>query len=58
MALAMENGGEEAGARARQVLEETAKNLAERLQDLEKRTDDARDKLAGAAAAYSQFQVN
>ncbi|XP_061380486.1 dystonin isoform X15 [Danaus plexippus] len=56
VALAMENGGEEAGARARQVLEETAKNLAERLQDLEKRTDDARDKLAGAAAAYSQFQ--
>ncbi|XP_069355681.1 microtubule-actin cross-linking factor 1 isoform X13 [Maniola hyperantus] len=56
VALAVEYGGPEAGNRARPVLEETAKALAERLQDLEAKTEDARERLAGAAAAFSQFQ--
>lgn len=57
IALAIEYGGPEAGNRARPVLEETARALAERLQDLEAKTEDARERLAGAAAAFSQFQV-
>ncbi|CAH2249192.1 jg21743 [Pararge aegeria aegeria] len=56
VALAIEYGGPEAGNRARPVLEETARALAERLQDLEAKTEDARERLAGAAAAFSQFQ--
>ncbi|XP_045762779.1 dystonin isoform X12 [Maniola jurtina] len=56
VALAIEYGGPEEGNRARPVLEETAKALAERLQDLEAKTEDARERLAGAAAAFSQFQ--
>ncbi|XP_052740585.1 uncharacterized protein LOC112045305 isoform X23 [Bicyclus anynana] len=56
VALAIEFGGPEAGNRARPVLEETARALAERLQDLEAKTEDARERLAGAAAAFLQFQ--
>nr|XP_026497636.1 microtubule-actin cross-linking factor 1 isoform X20 [Vanessa tameamea] len=56
VALSEELRGAEAGAAARAALSDTARALAERLRELELQTDDARDRLAGAAAAYSQFQ--
>ncbi|XP_041970881.1 dystonin isoform X11 [Aricia agestis] len=56
ISLAAEYGGSEAAERARPVLEETARALADRLRDLEAQTDDARERIAGAAAAYAQFQ--
>ncbi|XP_047540104.1 dystonin isoform X6 [Vanessa atalanta] len=56
VALSEELRGAEAGAAARAALSDTAHALAERLRELEQQTDDARDRLAGAAAAYSQFQ--
>ncbi|XP_072947997.1 microtubule-actin cross-linking factor 1 isoform X8 [Epargyreus clarus] len=54
--LALECGGPEAAERVRPELEGTARALAERLRDLEAQADEARDLLAGAAAAYAQFQ--
>ncbi|XP_026728109.1 dystonin isoform X27 [Trichoplusia ni] len=56
VSLALECSGREAGARARQVLEEQAQALAERLDELEARAGDARGRLAGAAAAMTHFQ--
>ncbi|XP_046973803.1 dystonin isoform X22 [Vanessa cardui] len=56
VSLSEELRGAEAGAAARAALGDTARALAERLRDLELQTDDARDRLAGAAAAYSHFQ--
>ncbi|XP_050356011.1 microtubule-actin cross-linking factor 1 isoform X18 [Nymphalis io] len=56
VSLSEELRGAEAGASARAALHATAQALAERLRELEQRTDDARDRLAGAAAAYAHFQ--
>ncbi|XP_045455993.1 microtubule-actin cross-linking factor 1 [Melitaea cinxia] len=56
VSLSTEVRGPEEGARARSALEGAASALAERLQELERGAEDARDRLAGAAAAYSHFQ--
>lgn len=58
MTLALECSGPESAGRARQVLEEQAQALAGRLDELEARAADARGRLAGAAAAMTQFQVS
>ncbi|XP_050668118.1 uncharacterized protein LOC126967614 isoform X21 [Leptidea sinapis] len=56
VSLANEFAGPEAASRARQVLDDTARSLADRLHDLEAKTDQAREQLAGAAKAVSFFQ--
>lgn len=55
--LALESSGPEAAGRARQVLEEQAQALGDRLDALEARASDAKGRLAGANAALTQFQV-
>ncbi|CAH2986630.1 unnamed protein product [Chilo suppressalis] len=54
--LALECGGKEDSERARGVLQAHTAGLADRLNDLETRADDARARLAGATAAVAQFQ--
>ncbi|CAH2057368.1 unnamed protein product, partial [Iphiclides podalirius] len=54
--LALECGGPAAAERARPVLEQTSRALAERLRLLEAQAEAARDRLAGAAAALAHFQ--
>ncbi|KOB79446.1 Dystonin [Operophtera brumata] len=54
--LALESSGPEAAGRARQVLEEQAQALGDRLDALEARAGDAKGRLAGANAALTQFQ--
>ncbi|CAK1543368.1 unnamed protein product [Leptosia nina] len=56
VALANEFAGPEAAARARQVLDETTRSLADRLRDLETSTEKAGEELAGVAMAVSVFQ--
>ncbi|KPJ00723.1 Dystonin [Papilio xuthus] len=56
ISLALECAGPEVAERARPVLEETARALSDRLQQLEARADTARDQLAGATAALAHFQ--
>lgn len=55
--LADECAGPDAASRARHVLEEQAQALGDRVDDLEARANDARGRLAGAAAAMQNFQV-
>ncbi|XP_026332692.1 microtubule-actin cross-linking factor 1, isoforms 1/2/3/5 isoform X13 [Hyposmocoma kahamanoa] len=54
--LALECAGPDASARARHVLEEQAQALGDRVDDLEARAGEAKDRLAGAAVAMQQFQ--
>ncbi|XP_063629072.1 uncharacterized protein LOC134800529 isoform X6 [Cydia splendana] len=54
--MAHEMAGPDAAGRARQVLDATAGALAERLDELDARAGDARDRLAGAASAMTHFQ--
>ncbi|XP_047035660.1 dystonin isoform X33 [Helicoverpa zea] len=56
VSLALECSGRDAASRAREVLEEQAQALADRLEDLEARAGDAKGKMAGAAAAMTLFQ--
>ncbi|PZC72955.1 hypothetical protein B5X24_HaOG210327 [Helicoverpa armigera] len=56
VSLALECSGRDAASRAREVLEEQAQALADRLEDLEARAGDAKGKMAGAAAAMTHFQ--
>lgn len=57
MTLALECSGPDASSRARLVLEEQAQVLGDRVDDLEARASDAKNRLAGAAVAMQQFQV-
>ncbi|KAI5641273.1 spectrin repeat domain-containing protein [Phthorimaea operculella] len=54
--LAQECAGPDTASRARHVLEETAQALGDRVNDLEDRANEAKGRLAGAAAAMTQFQ--
>lgn len=58
MTLALECCGPDAASRARHVLEEQAQALGDRLDDLEARAGEAKDKLLGAASAVTQFNVS
>lgn len=58
MTLALECSGPDASSRARHVLEEQAQALGDRVNDLEARASEAKDRLAGAAVAMQQFQVS
>ena len=55
--LALECSGRDAAGRAKNVLEEQAHALADRLDDLEARAGEAKGRMAGAAAAMTHFQV-
>ncbi|XP_063388361.1 microtubule-actin cross-linking factor 1 [Cydia fagiglandana] len=54
--MAHEMAGPDAAGRARHVLDATAGALAERLDELDARAGEARDRLAGAASAMTHFQ--
>ncbi|XP_045525144.1 microtubule-actin cross-linking factor 1 isoform X26 [Pieris brassicae] len=58
VSIANEFAGPEAAARARQVLDETTKSLADRLRDLETSTLKAGEEMAGVAKAITYFLNN